>query len=92
MKADLFLLTAAACVAGVFVYAFLGGLVVRLWNALPNTEDIDATETSHAAFWWPIMLIVIAGLAIGQLCHLALRLSQWRPKPRPTLPGARVVR
>lgn len=92
MKPDLFVLLMAACVVGVFVYAFVGGLVVRAWNALPNTTCIDGSETPMAATIWPFVLVLVVILALGQLCHLALRLSQWRPKRKSTLPGARVVK
>lgn len=92
MKADLFLLAAAACMAGMFCYTFVGGLVVRLWNALPNTESIVRSQIPTAASLWPLLLVAVAGLTIGQLLNIALRLSQWRLRHKPTLPGARVVR
>jgi hypothetical protein len=97
MKADLFLLATAACVAGVFVYVFLGGLVVRAVNVLkPFGRDAtfdDAEGKGVATAVWPVLF---AGtVAVGLSYHIvvaAYRLSQWRPRPKSTLPGARVVK
>lgn len=97
MKADLFLLAAATCVAGVFVYVFIGGLVVRTVNALkPFGHGVtfdDDEEKMIATSLWPAILA--ASLAVS-LCYSAIvgayRLSQWSPRRKSTLPGARVVR
>lgn len=97
MKADLFLLVAAACVAGVFCYVFIGGLVVRAVNVLKpfghgGTFD-DDNERGTAVISWPVVLA--AAVAVGLSYHVvvaAYRLSQWRPRPKSTLPGARVAK
>ena len=97
MKADLFLLVAAACVAGVFVYVFIGGLVVRAVNALkPFGEWVtfdDSAEQHLGISIWPFLASAAVAVAV---CYLpwvgAYRLSQWRPRPKSKLPGARVVK
>lgn len=87
------LLAIPASILGLALYVFIGGLVVRLWNALPPfTGSIDEDNMVEAAIVWPFILVVLAAASIAGFCCLALRLSQWSPKRKSALPGARVVR
>jgi hypothetical protein len=87
VKADLLLLVAAACVAGAFAYGFAGGLTVRVVSSVAGPQTSEQTAILHV-FWpiaLPVALIVWLAIAGGKA-------SQWRPKRKSALPGARVVR
>jgi len=88
MKADLFLLSAAACVAGVFLYVFIGGLALRGAVRMLRLKGGRRHHPAAVAFWPAVTAAVLVSLAVAG----AYRLSQWRPKPKSTLPGARVVK
>jgi hypothetical protein len=91
MKADLFVIYALGSIAALFAYVFVGGLVVRLFNACPFVESPigeASEEIAPAVALWPLLFVLTALLCVGELLAIAYRLSQWRPKRKSTLPGA----
>lgn len=88
MKADLFLLLAAACGVGILLYVFLGGLALRGVVRMLQLKGGRRHHPAAVAFWPVVTAAVLVSLAVAG----AYRLSQWRPKRKSTLPGARVVK
>lgn len=87
MKADLFLLYSLLAIAALFAYVFVGGLVVRFVNSMYGQQS--TAQADICLVFWPFALPIALFVWV---CRAAYRLSQWRPKRKSTLPGARVVR
>ena len=94
MKADMFVLYCGAVVAAVYVYIFVGGLVLRAFNASEFVEHkiTDDYGKGVAVFLWPLLLWMSLLMCLICLFLGAYRLSQWRPRRKSQLPGARVVK
>lgn len=87
MKADTFLVYCGGVIVALFAYVFVGGLVVRFVNSMYGEQTSEQAAICHT-FWpfaLPIALLVWVGIT-------ANRLSQWRPRRKSQLPGARVVK
>lgn len=94
MKADIFVLYCCGVIAALFAYVFVGGLVVRVWNACPFASDKVEEEGARmmVAVMWPVVILMLFCLCFVQLLGCAFRLSQWRPRRKSQLPGARAVK
>jgi hypothetical protein len=91
------LIAISATIIGLSLYVLIGGLVVRGWNAIkPFGDDStfdDACDKGAAAGCWPLALAIVLAVAIAYYPVVrAYRISQWSPRRKSTLPGARVVR
>ncbi len=77
-----------ASILGLALYAFIGGLVSRAWGRF-----VDRTVDDIAGILWPIAVPIAVIMAVTYYPIAgAYRLSQWSPKRKSALPGARVVR
>ncbi len=80
-----------ASILGLALYVFAGGLVVRALNkAMPSFAD-DIEDVLVAS--WPLFVSCAVVVAVTYYSIIgAYRLSQWSPKSKSALPGARVVK
>lgn len=94
MKADMFLVYCGVFIAALFAYVFVGGLVLRAFNAsqLPYAPIRYTPDKGVAVALWPLLLWMSMLMCLICLIFSVYRLSQWSPRRKSQLPGARVVR
>lgn len=94
MKADIFVLYCCGVIAALFAYVFVGGIVLRAFNAsrLPYSPIRYTPDKGIAVALWPLLLWMSMLILLSVLLLQAYGISQWRPRRKSQLPGARVVR